>query len=125
VLTNVRTWQMLGGEAQVLTQKRRLTLRALSSVRAVRRGLVLHRTDETDPSRYAFVYEGTVVPVVFEHGGDGRAERIKIGRPVNVVLHRRSALRSSGVRLRLGLVALALLVHRRRRRRWRSLVQGR
>ncbi len=119
LLTNVRTWQMLGGEAQILVRKRRLTLRALSSVRAVRRGLVLHRTDRDDASRYAFLYEGIVVPVLIERGSGGRAERVKIGRPVNVVLHRRPAWRSSALRVRLGVAALVLLAHRRRRRRSR------
>lgn len=117
-LTNVRTWQMLSGEAQVVIRGRRLQLRALSMVRSIRHGLVLYRTDPADPARYAFIYEGIVVPVVFEDGADGRAECLKIGRPVNVVLYRRRAIRSSSVRLRVaGLAALALMARRRMRAR--------
>ena len=54
-LTNVRPWQMLGGEVQVVVRHRRLMLRALSPVRTLRRGAVLYRTDPADPARYAFV----------------------------------------------------------------------
>jgi CubicO group peptidase (beta-lactamase class C family) len=114
-LTNVRTWQMFGGEAQVAVRSRRLQIRALAPSRAIRQGLVLHRTDQRDSSRYAFVHEGMVVPVRFERRGDGRAECMKIGRPVNVVLYRRSAARSSALRLRLGAMAALALWHRRRR----------
>jgi CubicO group peptidase (beta-lactamase class C family) len=117
-LTNARTWQMLGGEAQIVVRDRRLWIRALAPLRAVRKGLVLHRTDGSDPSRYAFVYEGVVVPVVFEGYEEGRASCLRIGRPVNVVLHRRPAHRSSALRLRLAAAgALALWGHRRRQRR--------
>jgi CubicO group peptidase (beta-lactamase class C family) len=114
-LTNARTWQMLGGKAQVVVRSRRLQIRALAPLRAIRQGLTLHRTDQSDPSRYAFVYEGMVVPVVFDRRSDGRAEGLKIGRPVNVVLYRRSTFRSSAWRLRLGAVAALALWHRRRR----------
>jgi len=115
LLTNVRTWQMLGGEAQVVVRHRRLVIRALAPLRAFRPGLVLHRTDENDASRYAFVYEGMVVTAVFEGSDDGPASCLRIGRPLNVVLHRRSVGRSSALRLRLAAVG-ALAVARSRRR---------
>jgi CubicO group peptidase (beta-lactamase class C family) len=116
-LTNVRPWQMLGGEVQVVVRHRRLVLRALSPVRTLRRGATLYRTNPADPSRYAFVHDGQVVPVVFDDAPTERNDRLVIGRPVNAALFRRPALRSSGLRLRIvAAVALALLV----RRVWRG-----
>jgi CubicO group peptidase (beta-lactamase class C family) len=117
-LTNARTWQMLGGEAQIVVRNRRLSIQALAPLRVVRKGLVLYRTDQNDPSRYAFIYEGMVVPVVFEGHAEERASCLRIGRPVNVVLHRRPAHRSSSLRVRVAAVgALALWRHRHRHRR--------
>jgi len=116
-LTNVRSWQMLGGEVQVVVRRRRLVLRAaLSPVRTLRRGAILTRTDPADPSRYAFVHDGQVVPVVFGDAPATRKRRVIIGRPVNAVLYRRSAVRSTRFLLRmLGACALALLAVRLRR----------
>jgi CubicO group peptidase (beta-lactamase class C family) len=115
-LTNVRPWQMLGGEAQVVVRHRHLVLRALSP--ALWRGVRLHRADRSDPSRYAYVVQGEVVPVIFEGAGAGRAERVVIGSPVNAVLFRRPRWRSSRLHLQVAALASALALWRRRA--WRA-----
>jgi CubicO group peptidase (beta-lactamase class C family) len=116
-LTNIRPWQMLGGEAQVVVRHRQLTLRALSP--ALWRGVRLQRTDSGDPSRYAYVLEGEVVPVLFDRDSAGRAKRITIGWPLNAVLLRRPRWRSSRLRLRLAALGGVLLLWRLGARRAR------
>jgi CubicO group peptidase (beta-lactamase class C family) len=104
-LTNVRSWQLLGGEVQVLVRDRRLVLRALSPLRSLRRGLVLHAADNSDPLRFVTEAEGFVVPVAFAKNEPGCIDRVIIGPPANIVFYRRSTLRST--RVRGGLVAVA------------------
>jgi CubicO group peptidase (beta-lactamase class C family) len=116
-LTNTRPWQMLGGEAQVVVKGRHLTVRALSPVRALREGLALHRTDPTDPLRYALIHDGQVVPVIFDRSGDAPAERMIIGRPVNAVLYRRPATRSIRLFAKVAGAAAMIAFYRRRIRR--------
>jgi hypothetical protein len=116
LLTNTRPWQMLGGEAQVLVKGRHLTVRALSPVRPLRRGLTLHRTDPDDPLRYAFIHDGQVVPVIFDRSGDAAAARMIIGRPVNAVLYRRPATRSIRLLSKVAGVAAMVAFYRRRTR---------
>jgi CubicO group peptidase (beta-lactamase class C family) len=114
-LTNVRSWQVFGGEVEVAVKKKRLVIKAMSPLRSLRRGLELHALDETEPLLFGIEVEGVVVAVAF--GPD----RIAIGPPANAVFHRRSALRSSRVRARIiagGMLAAA--AHRRRRRRKHS-----
>lgn len=98
-LTNVRTWQMAGGEVEVFIRKRRLFIRALSPVPQLRRGVELHATDATDPLVFAFTIEGLVVPVSFGTDETGRMERCHIGAPAMATLHRRPVWRSSRRRL--------------------------
>ncbi len=116
-LTNVRPWQMLGGEVRVAVRHRRLVLRALSPVRTLRRGAVLRRTDPADPTRYGFVHNEEVIPVVMDDAGGGRNGRLVIGRPVNATLYRRPVLRSSALRLRAAAMVGVLLLARRLRDR--------
>jgi hypothetical protein len=121
-LTNARPWQMVGGEVQVLVKNRRLVLRALSPLPALRHGLELHAVDEDDPLAFAVEMDGLVVPIVFARDGSGRVDRVITGPPSNTTFHRRSQLRSHQVRGRAvlastGAVAVALGWRRRRRRR--------
>ena len=120
-LTNLRPWQMTGGEVQVVVKHRRLVIRALSPIRQVREGLCLHSTDETDPLLFTVKVEGLIVPVAFTRGATGRVDRVIVGPPANTAFYRRSSLRSSRVRLRLAAAAIvATVLHRSR-----SKTQGR
>ena len=94
-LTNVRTWQMTGGEVQVLVRNRRLLIRALSPLPRLLRGLELHATDDQDPFAFAIEIEGVVIPVVFRPDNTGRVTEICIGSPATATFHRRSPGRSS------------------------------
>ena len=117
-LTNVRSWQMMGGEVQVLVKDRRLLLRALSPIPALRRGLELHPVDHGDPLLFAVESDGLVVPVAFTRKEPGCIDGVVVGPPANARFHRRPTLRST--RVRGGLVvagALAAALHRWRRRR--------
>ena len=118
-LTNLRSWQMLGGEVQVVVKQRHLTLQALSPFRQLRRGVELHPTDADDPLSFAFEMDGLVVAVALERAGTGAVDRLVIGRPVNGTFHRRPPWRSSRRRVRVvaGVMALSLQRARRRRRR--------
>jgi hypothetical protein len=116
-LTNVRMWQMAGGEVEVFVRSRRLLLRALSPVPQLRRGVELHATDDADPFLFAFSIEGLVVPVSFGTDDAGRVERLCIGASAMATLHRRPVRRSSRRRLRAvavgGLAAAAMKRARR------------
>jgi CubicO group peptidase (beta-lactamase class C family) len=122
-LTNLRAWQMLGGEVQVVIRQRHLTITALSPVGQLRRGLRLQAADHADPLRFSFEYDGQLVQIAFGRGDNGQVDRVAIGRPVSVMLHRRPTWRSSGLRLRL--FAAAGLVALRRARLRRSARRGR
>lgn len=118
-LTNTRSWQMVGGEVQVAVKDRQLVVRALSPVRQLRQGLVLHRLDPDDLV-YAASVEGLVIDVAFSRDAAGNVDRVIFGPPANVVFHRRSPMRSSRVRRRgaaAGASALLLAAALRRRRR--------
>jgi hypothetical protein len=118
-LTNARTWEMAGGEVEVCVRNRRLLLRALSPVRRLRRGVELHATDAGDPLLFAFDIDGLVVPVAFGTDDAGRVERLCIGAPAMVALHRRPVWRSSRRRLVVGVaggVAVAAMKRARRDR---------
>jgi hypothetical protein len=116
-LTNVRTWQMTGGEVEVVVRRRRLILRALSPLPELARGLELHAVDDNDPYLFALSTNGLVIPVAFGTDAAGRADRIAIGAPANVTLRRRSPWRSSRRRLVAvsagGLAAVAMKRARR------------
>ena len=121
LLTNARAWQMIGGEAQVVVQRRRLVIRALSPLRQFRRGLQLRATDDEDPLVFAADIEGLDVRIVFAHDPAGQVDRLAVGPPANFTLYRRRTLRSSRLRLRLAgaasLVATGQRLHQRRQRR--------
>jgi CubicO group peptidase (beta-lactamase class C family) len=104
-LTNLRTWQMTGGEVQVFVRDRRLQIRALSVLPQLRRGLELHPTDENDPFLFAVSVEGLVIPVAFRADDSGTVDTVCIGSPASAVFHRRGPWRSS--RRRLTAVAAA------------------
>jgi CubicO group peptidase (beta-lactamase class C family) len=117
-LTNLRAWQMLGGEVQVAVKDRRLVIRALSPLRQLRRGLQLRGTDDDDALVFAADIDGLDVRVAFERNPTGRVDRVMVGPPANVTLYRRHTVRSSRLRVRLATAAgLAAIVHRRHRRR--------
>ena len=99
-LTNFRTWQMLGGEVQVFVRDRRLFMRALSPIPQLRRGVELRAIDAEDPLLFALKIEGLVVPVAFARSDDA-IDRLAIGAPTMVQLHRRDGRRSSRRRLQV------------------------
>lgn len=109
-LTNARTWQMAGGEIQVIVRNRRLVLRSLSLIPQLRKGITLHASDRADPMRFVAEARGLTVPVAFVRapGGDA-AVRVVIGPPSNTVFYRRTALRSSRVRRRIAALTLVAL----------------
>jgi CubicO group peptidase (beta-lactamase class C family) len=122
LLTNARTWQMAGGEVEVVVRDRRLVLRSLSPVPELRRGVVLHAADPDDPMRFVVEARGLAVPVAFTRNpSGGPAATVTIGPPSNTVFHRRSPMRSRRVRGRVAALAAFAVVSRRvaRRRRQR------
>jgi CubicO group peptidase (beta-lactamase class C family) len=112
-LTNLRSWQLTGGEVQVVVKGRGLVIRALSPLRRIRRGLRLYPTDASDPLLFAAEIEGLVVPVAFVRDGGGVVDRIAVGPAANTVFYRRPAVRSSRLRLRLAAAAIAVVALRR------------
>lgn len=114
-LTNLRSWQMTGGEVQVVVKRRRLVIRALSPLRRLRQGLELYPTDRRDPLLFAAEIDGLVVPVAFVRDATGLVDRVVVGPAANAVYHRRPAVRSSRLRLRLAAGAIAAVAFRRSR----------
>jgi hypothetical protein len=113
LLTNVRAWQLFGGEVQVLVWHRQLVVRALSPMAALRRGLRLYPTDADDPLVFAADAGGLLVPLAFRLDPSGHAAGIGIGYPAMATLRRRPAWRSSRLRLRaLAAAAAAGLAYR-------------
>ena len=114
LLTNIRTWQMAGGEVEVIVRDRQLVLRSLSPVPQLRRGVVLRAADRDDPSLFVAEARGLTVPVAFiVNRSGGPAPSLVLGPPSNTVFHRRSPLRSRRVRGRVaGAVAGALVARR-------------
>jgi len=117
-LTNLRSWQMVGGEVQVLVKDRRLVIRGLSMVPALRRGLELHPIDNDDPLLFAVELDGLVVPVAFARE-PGCIDRLAVGPPANTSFYRRSTFRSTRVRGGLVLAGALAAAFRPRRRRKR------
>jgi CubicO group peptidase (beta-lactamase class C family) len=117
-LTNLRAWEMTGGEVQVFVRNRRLLIRALSPLGQLRRGLELHPTDDSDPLLFAVEVEGLVIPVAFRASDSGRVDTLCIGAPAMATFHRRKPWRSSRRRLTtiagLGLVIAATRTRSRR-----------
>jgi CubicO group peptidase (beta-lactamase class C family) len=116
-LTNLRSWQMVGGEVQVLVKNRRLIIRGLSMIPVLRKGLELRPVDPDDPLLFAVEAEGLLVPVAFARNEPGCIDSVAVGPPANTNFYRRSTLRST--RVRGGIVlggALAAAGLRRRRR---------
>jgi hypothetical protein len=105
---------MLGGGAEVVVRRGRLTIRGLAPIPALRRGLRLHPDDADDP--YAFRIDLSEVglptcPVVFSRGPAGGATALHLGlSPVS--LRRRPDSRNprawAGGALALGAAALAV-----------------
>jgi CubicO group peptidase (beta-lactamase class C family) len=118
-LTNLRFWQMMGGEVQIVVRKRQLTLKALSPLSAIRQGVELHRTDASDPLEFAFTFDGIVVPVAFERDFTGAVTRLFVGGPAHAILSRRPLWKSSRLRVRVASVAAMAALHRARLRRER------
>ena len=80
-LTNLRSWQMVGGEVQVLVKNRRLVIRGLSMLPVLRRGVELHPVDVADPLLFAVEAEGLVVPVAFRETNPGASTVWRSVRP--------------------------------------------
>jgi hypothetical protein len=93
--TNLRAWQLLGGEAEVLVREGHLTLRALSPLPPLRKGLRLHAVDPGDPLRFVVSHAGVSVPVVFERDERGAVVSVATGTRFGFLrLHRATRLRS-------------------------------
>lgn len=107
LLTNVRSWQLFGGELQVLMRHRQLLVRALSPMAELRRGPRLYPIDPEDPLAFAADAGGLVVPLAFRLGPKRTGKGLAVGYPALVALHRRPAWRSSRVRLRAFTLARA------------------
>lgn len=118
-LTNLRFWQMMGGEVQIVVRKRRLTFQALSPLSPLRHGVELYPTDAEDPLQFACTLEGLVIPVVFERDPSGSVTRLFVGRPCNAILHRRPSWQSSRLRVRVASGVAMAILHRARMRRER------
>ena len=89
-LTNFRNWELLGGEAQVTVRNKQLILRALSPLKALRKGLRLYPVATEDPLVFEVVLEGLVVRVVFGRDEMGRVSRMSAaGGPAFVALQKR------------------------------------
>jgi CubicO group peptidase (beta-lactamase class C family) len=106
-LTNLRPWQMFGGEVEVAVRQRHLVLRALSPLPALRHGLRLYPMAETDPLVFGVVFDGVLLPVCFRRDDADQATAVVLGAPALTTLYRRPTWRSSGVRLRTMTVAAA------------------
>ncbi len=65
LLTNVRIWQLIGLEAQVVVKDKRLLLRCFSPLGELRRGVPLRSNDIGNPLSFEVNVGGMVVPVVF------------------------------------------------------------
>jgi hypothetical protein len=98
LLTNVRTWQLVGGEIQILVRDEHLVARALSPLRGLRRGARLYPVDKDDPTSFELNAGAMVVPVVFLREGDGQI--MCVGHPMLSTLRSRPWWRSSRLRLR-------------------------
>lgn len=112
-LTNLRTWQMLGGEVSVVVRRRRLVLRSLALLPMLRRGVALQAVDRDDPYRFVAEAEGLRVPVAFDVDSRGTASRVIIGPPSNTVFHRRPTWRTRRLRSRVYATGLGVLAARR------------
>jgi CubicO group peptidase (beta-lactamase class C family) len=118
VLTNSRIWQAAGGEVQVMVKDRHLVLRALSPLRALRKGLRLYPIDSRDPFLFAVAAEGLSVPIAFRPSQPDREMVLCLGAPAVATLYHRPTWRSSRVRLRsLAIAGLTAGALRRRRSR--------
>ena len=102
LLTNVRTWLLLAGEAQVLIKHGHLTVRALSPAPELRGGVQLYPVDRDDPTLFAVNAGDMLVPVAFQPATNEQVGAVCIGHPLLSTLHRRPWRRSSNVRLRVG-----------------------
>jgi CubicO group peptidase (beta-lactamase class C family) len=98
-LTNFRAWQLTGGEVQVFVRNRQLCMRALSPLPQLRRGVQLRAIDPHDSQLFAAELEGLLLSVAFSSGESGSIDRIAIGAPAMLQLHRRSGRRSSRRRM--------------------------
>ena len=74
--TNARTWEIFGGEVEVLVRKGRLSVRALSPLPPLRKGLALHPADAENPLRFVVSHAGISVPVVFERDESGAVRSV-------------------------------------------------
>ena len=119
LLTNVRTWPLLGGEVQVVTRNGHLLARALVPVPYLRGGARLYPVDAGDPMVFQVNAGRMVVPVVFRPAAGGH--EMCVGHPVLATLRGRPGWRSSRVRLRAvaGAAAAGAAIRWARRRQSR------
>ncbi len=100
LLTNVRTWMLLAGEAHVLIKHGHLTVRALSPLPELRMGVQLFPVDRQDPTLFAVNAGGMLVLVAFNRPTRDQVGAMCIDHPLLSTLQRRPWWRSSNVRLR-------------------------
>jgi CubicO group peptidase (beta-lactamase class C family) len=124
--TNARTWEIFGGEVEVLVRKGRLAVRALSTLTPLRKGLELHAADLEDPLRFVVSHAGISVPVVFERDESGVVRSVAEGSRFGFTrlyrVSRARSLRLWGQAAAAGIVAG--VVGRRARRSWRARRRG-
>jgi hypothetical protein len=120
--TNARTWELFGGEVEVLVRKGRLSVRALSLLPPLRKGLELHPADPENPLRFVVSHAGISVPVVFERDESGVvrsvAEGSRFGFARLYAVSRARSVRLWGQAAAAGLAAG--VVGRRARHGWRA-----
>jgi CubicO group peptidase (beta-lactamase class C family) len=93
--TNFRTWELFGGEVEVVVRKGRLSIRALSPLPPLRKGLQLHPADPENPLRFVVSHAGVSVDVVFERDESGAVRSVAEGSRFGFTrLHRVSPARS-------------------------------
>ena len=121
--TNFRWWQLLGGEVEVGVRAGRLTARAPSPLKALRKGVRLDAVDPGDPLSFEIRQGEVVLPVRFARGENGQITSVSTAstRGGFLELHRRP--RATSVRLwgqacagAAALGAGSALLRRRRRR---------
>jgi CubicO group peptidase (beta-lactamase class C family) len=99
LLTNVRDWQLIGPEAQVVVKHGRLFLRCLSPHGGLRAGVPLQATNNDDPLSFEVNIGGMVVPIVFQRVDTRSVTAMCIGHPLLSTLHKKAAWRSVQRRL--------------------------
>ena len=97
--TNVRVLPLIGGEAQVTVRRGRLTVRAASPLKPLRKGLRLRAADAGDPLAFQVEHAGVRIPVSFERDAAGRVAAVRAGSSLGGFLHLHRRPRITSLRL--------------------------